>query len=508
MDAQAIFAENKELKAQLAQVRFELEQLKRALFGSTTERFVPVPAPTEQLSLFAQPEAAQEPQEAAPEPVKETITYERDKAAARPHPGRAAIPGHFLEEVLVIEPEEDTEGLVKIGEERTEWVEYTPASLIKQVIIRPKYAKPGADCGTEILIGDLPSRPIDKSVAGASLLAHIAIAKYVDHLPFYRQIQRFSRDYGWQLHKSTVNSWFAASCNLLVPLHKVLLERTMGSDYLQADESKIKVLTSEPKGEDGKIITKKDKGASKQQLGWMWVVQDPLQGYVVFNYEDSRSAEAATKVLGGFKAGYLQTDGYASYNGIAARPGVHRLGCLAHVRRKFFDARGNDPTRADHALALFKAIYGHDDKARALEDVADRLEYRKWHMAPLYQRLKDWADGESVSVTPQSPIGKAITYLQNQWPNLRTLFMDGRLLIDNNLIENKIRPLALGRRNYLFAGSHEGARRAAMMYSFLATCKAQGVNPMEWLTFALQHIADTKISDLHTLLPGSTPKSG
>ncbi len=136
----------------------------------------------------------------------------------------------------------------------------------------------------------------------------------------------------------------------------------------------------------------------------------------------------------------------------------------------------------------------------------ERFNYRLEHMGPIYQRLKDWVDAEALIVTPKSPMGKAMTYLQNQWPNLRTLFQDGKFLIDNNLIENKIRPLALGRKNYLFAGSHEGAQRAAMMYSFFATCKAQGVNPQEWLTKTLEKISDTKLSELHTLLPGYKPE--
>jgi len=498
MKRDELLAENKTLKAENALLKFELENLKRAVYGRTSERFVAEQSPSEQLNMFATENGEVQEKE---EPVKETITYERKKPVAKPHPGRMPIPEDFPEDIQVIEPEEDTEGLIKIGKERSEWVEYTPASLIKKVIIRPKYAKLKADEGTEILIGTLPSRPIPKSIAGASLLAHILIAKYVDHLPFYRQIKRFERDYAWKLHKSTVNSWFVAVCTLLEPLYEKLVDQALQTYYLQADESRIKVLTNWPKDKEGNPKEPSKEKGSKQMLGWMWVIHNPLDGYVVFNYQDNRAKKGAeASSLKHFREGYLQTDGWQSYNGIAARKKVQRLGCVAHVRRKFFEAKGNDPKRATHALKVFQEIYAHEEKAKELS-AEDRKAYRHEQLLPLYKGFKYWLDEQAPLVTPASPIGKAFTYAQNQWSNLMTLFEDGRLLIDNNLIENKIRPLALGRKNYLFAGSHQAAQRAAMIYSFIATCQVKGVNPYEWLTATLEHIADTKRSKLHTLLP-------
>lgn len=518
MDVQTLVAENKSLKETIARLKFELDNLKRMLFGRTSERYVPTPAQINQLNLFSelieQSEAEQRALEASLEEaqsVKETITYERNKPQAKPHPGRTPIPDHFPVEEVVIEPQEDTTGLVKIGEQRSEYVEYKPASLIRKVIIRPQYATPDPETvvdtqtqtveSSRILIAELPSRPIPKSIAGASLLAYIMVAKFVDHQPFYRQIQHFLREYDWRVHKSTINSWFAATCCLLEPLYQELVRQTLNTDYIQADESKIQVLTKVAKDKNGKPIKQEGEKPAKQQLGWMWVVHNPLNNYVIFNYEDNRSAKAALQTLKSFTKGYLQTDAYASYNAIAARADVCPLGCLSHVRRKFFDALKSDPNRAQYALDIFKAIYAFERQAKDF-DPQQRYDYRLQHTALLYQNLKDWADEQSVVVTPKSPMGQALTYLHNQWPNLKTIFLDGRLLVDNNLIENIIRPLALGRKNYLFAGSHQAAQRIAMMYSFMATCKAKGINPFQWLTHTLEHIADTKITQLHTLLPG------
>lgn len=498
-------AENAALKEALAHKQFRLEQLERLFSNSKSERFVPGQAPAEQLSLFGQAQEGEGDGAPGPAPAKETVTYERQKPSPKDHPGRTPIPGHFEVEIEIIEPEGSTEGLVKIGEERTEWVEYSPARLVKKVVVRPKYAKPQEDGGTEVLIGELPSRPLPKSMAGAGLLSHICVSKYVDHLPLYRQAARFKRDNGWPLPNSTLDSWFAATCTLLKPLYEKLGKQVLRADYVQADESRIKVLTNIPKDKEGNPKKpSKDKG-SNQMLGWMWVAHAPILGLVLFNYEDNRGTDGAKATLGSFERGTLQVDGYASYNCITVKEGVDRLGCLAHVRRKFFEAKGSDLGRAEHALKIVQAVYAHESRSKGMPP-DERKAYRLEHVLPIYEEFKAWLDEQGCYVTPKSPMGKAMDYAQKQWPNLLALFEDGRLLIDNNLIENKIRPLALGRKNYLFAGSHQGAQRAAMMYSFFATCAIKGVNPYEWLKDTLERIPETKLSELHTLLPGYAPQ--
>ena len=492
-------AEIERLKSQLSLVLSELEYLKRMVFGRKSERFVPEPVAVNQLNLFTQ---ADDLEDSVPddEPVRETISYVRNKPKARQHPGRTPIPAHFPEEIHVVEPEEYTEGMVRIGEDRSEYVEFVPAQFVKHVIIRPKYARPEENGTTRVIIGKLPSRPIPKSIAGASLLAYIVVNKFVDHQPFYRQIKKFWREEKWKLHKSTINSWFVAVCTLIEPLYNLLVSRTLDAEYLQADESKIKVLTKTPRDKDGNPSVPKETKGSKQMLGWMWIVHNPIDKLVFFNYENNRAEKGANATLRNFDNGYLQTDALSSYNKIGKREGIHHLGCLAHARRKYFEAQGSDLTRAEYALDLIQKIYKKERLARDMTP-EDRLQWREAHVRPLYTKFKYWVDEECVRVTPKSPMGKAMTYTQNQWKNLMRVFEDGRLLLDNNQIENKVRPLALGRKNYLFAGSHEGAQRIAMMYSLLATCAVHGINPLEWLTDTLRRIADTKMTDLHQLLP-------
>lgn len=477
MSLQEALKENSDLKQENAYLKFELDRMKKLIFGSKKERFSSEENSL-QLSLFGNGE---EKELELPAIEKQRISYERK--TPKPHPGRNEIPDHLPVKEVIIEPEEDTTGLVKIGEERTETLEYTPASLVKKVTIRPKYAKKDAE---GVIIGRLPSRPIEKGIAEASLLAHIIVSKMVDHLPFYRQIEIFKREFQWEVNSSTINDWFVSCCTLIKPLYQMLEQQVLKSGYIQADESPIRVLD-------------KDKEGSSHQ-GYMWVFHSPERKTVLFKYSKGRGENLVKDLLRGFE-GIVQCDGYAAYDKLPiVNPKIKLAGCLAHVRRKFYEAQTNDKQRSEDALTKIQNIYALERKAKEMDN-DQRKQYRVEHVKPILEELKSFAERASLEVTPKSQIGKAIGYLLNQMHKMETIFEHGNVEMDNNLIENKIRPLALGRKNYMFAGSHDGAERLAIMYSFMASCKANEINPYEWLKKTLDTIPDTKLSDLDKLLP-------
>jgi transposase len=462
---------------QISSLKHELAQLKKLIFGIKSEKFISN-SDMDQLSLFQNGDVDLPHTELN----KEKIAYTRNKTSKK-HQGRNELPDHLPVQEIVIEPEEDTTGMIKIGEEVTETLEYTPASLVKKRTIRPKYAKPD---GEGVVIAKLPPRPIDKSIAEASLLSHICVKKFIDHLPFYRQIKIFERDYDYHPSKSTVNDWFIAVCTLLEPLYNVLKQKVLDSGYIQADESPIKVQDSHKSG--------------STHQGFQWVYFSPEEKLVLFDYHRSRSVQAPKELLKGYQ-GWVQCDGYKAYDKLQAiYPELMMAGCLVHTRRKYYEARQTDEKRSAYALSMFRKIYDHEDQCKQLS-YQERKRYRDQHTKPLLEQLKNWVDNQGIKVLPKSPLGRAMTYTINQWPKLIKVLDDGRLELDNNLIENKIRPLALGRKNYLFAGSHAAAQRIAMMYSFFGTCKANDVNPYLWLKDTLDKMQSTKMSQLESLLP-------
>ncbi|MCM4156151.1 MULTISPECIES: IS66 family transposase [unclassified Christiangramia] len=469
---------NETFKEKISALEVQLGQLYKLIQGFKSERFIPEIL-QQQLSLFSE-NSDKTGQVVTP---KETISYTREK---KKHPGRNTLPEHLPVREVILEPEEDVSTLKKIGEEVSETLEYTPASLVKRRTIRPKYARKNEQ---GVVIAPLPTRPIEKSIAEACLLAYILVSKYIDHLPFYRQIQRFKREFGWEPASSTLSDWMAGCCQLLEPLYNTLKQKILTDGYIQADESPIKVLDSDKKG--------------STHQGYQWVYHDPLQKLVLFNYRRGRGQHGPREFLDGYK-GYVQCDGYSVYDKIGVDPDITMAGCLVHARRKFVDTRDQDKERADKALAIFSEIYRQERaiKEEAAGDADMRKELRLQKVLPLLQQIKTWVQEEQFKVLPKSAIGKAMTYFLNQYPKFEVIFEDGRIELDNNLIENAIRPLALGRKNFLFAGSHRAAQDAAMLYSFFGSCKMQGINPQEWLEDTLRRIPDHNIQKLEELLPG------
>jgi transposase len=467
-------------KSRISLLEHQLAELKRLIFGAKSERFVSV-SDMATGNLFEMPEA---------EPVQkqvEEISYTRNKAEGKKHPLRMELPAHLPRHEEVIEPENLPEGAIKIGEAVTEILDYQPPTLHVRRIIRPKYIISSTDEQTKIIIAALPTLPIPKGNAGAGLLSYILISKFVDHLPFYRQAQMFKRQ-DVTIAESTINGWFNASCHLLKPLYQVLLEIIVASRYLMADETHISVLTKDKPGATHK--------------GYYWVYYDPVNKLALFDYQKSRGQEGPNGMLEAFD-GHLQTDGYVAYTSLKNKD-IILLACMAHARRKFEHARDNDRVRAEHALVMFQQLYHIEADIREQRLSPDEIKAIRMERAlPVLLEMEAWLKKEIYLVLPKSAIGMAFSYTLNLWPRLMRYIEDGRFLIDNNLIENSIRPVALGRKNYLFAGSHEAAEQAAILYSLLATCKINNIEPFAWLKHTLDVIQDCPADKLKDLLPGT-----
>jgi len=468
--------ENLVLKEQIAELR-------RLIFGSKSERFIASNHDQNQLGLFE--EDIQ--QEVTAE--KEQISYSRTKPKEKQIPVRALLPAHLPRVEEIIEPASLDADAVKIGEQITEILEYNPAKIFVRRIVRPKYALKKQE---RIVIAELPTLVLPKSNAGAGLLAHILVSKYVDHLPFYRQRQIFKRQ-ELKLSDSTLSGWFNAATTLLEPLYDCLQKTILQSKYLQADESPIGVQDSHK--------------VRSLHTGYHWVYHSPVEGLVLFKYDKSRSAKVPSKFLKDFN-GTLQTDGYKVYQNLQIKQTLKHLSCMAHARRYFEKALDNDKTRASYALEKIQRLYALERKTREKQlDNTTILRYRRRYAKPILKQLHDWMQEEYPKVLPKSSIGKAIAYSLRLWLQLSAYTEDAKYQIDNNLIENAIRPLALGRKNYLFAGSHKAAQKAAMMYSFFATCKINAVEPYTWLHDILQRISEHKANKLAELIPQNWKKT-
>jgi transposase len=467
----------------IEKLEHELQQLKKMIFGSRQERFVAADVNPAQLSLGIQAEATANFYTAEPR----QITYTRTNTTIEPkpivHQGRMKLPESLRREEIIIEPTEDTSNCKKMGQEITEVLEYEPGELFVKKYVRIKYAKPH---NSGVLIGELPARPIEKAMAGPGLLAQVVIDKYADHLPLYRQMQRFERS-GLKLPYSTLTDWVSATCRLILPLYEALKAEVLSSNYLHADETPIKVLDKDKKG-----------GTHR---GYYWVYQDSIKKIVFFDYQESRGREGPTGILEAFE-GYLQTDGYSVYEAFDKRKQITLMHCMAHARRMFHDALENDKERAGYALDQIQQLYTIERicKESAL-NFAEIKEVRQQTSVPILQALDKWMKDQYVQTTPKSAIGKALGYSIERWNRLSLYTENGMLNIDNNPVENSIRPVALGRKNYLFAGSHEAAQRSAMLYSLLGTCKMHGIEPYNWLRNTLEKIATHPINRIKELLP-------
>jgi transposase len=488
--------ENEKLKSENAHLKSQLDWFKRQTFGSKSEKIhTPIPEQTV-LNLFDE----EIPIPGFENPTDKTVSTEpiETKESSRKK-GRKPIPDSLPSEEVVIVPAESEitcsccgKTMVEIGREENKTLEYVPAHFKVINYIRPKFA---CRCGQGgFAIAETPSRPIEKSVAESSLLAHVAVSKYVDHLPLYRQSQIFAR-YSIEIARSTMSDWIKKMYDLLTPLYDRMRFVLLESGYIQADETTIKVL------KDPGV----DSSRKKVHLGYFWPITDGEQ--VVFEYDPGRDKQVPMGILENYH-GYLQTDGFSSYNAIVQKNDIKRLVCWAHVRRGFFEALEYDENAKVFLTEIGKLYEIEKRASKECDTVEKRAVFRQANARPVLDLIKQLLDYHVPRVLPRSPFGKAVLYAVKLWGNLTVYLEDGRLQIDNNRIENLIRPVALGRKNWLFAGSPEGARRAALFYSLFGSCRVRGINPFEYLTDVLNRISDTKISEIDQLLPMNwRPKS-
>jgi transposase len=473
----------------------QIEMLQRKIWGKSSEKYIPEDPQQRKLD-FEGLDLLPEEIELATSAKEEIEKYKtiRVKVEDKNHPVRKPLPESLPREETHIYPKIiNPENWTELAPEITEVLERDPARWFVRRIIRHKYVLKDKslvqDIEKQIITAPMPMLPIAKSYAGATVLADIIIDKYVNHLPFYRQIQMFKQQ-GISIAPATINGWFGAVADLMRPAYYRLKELVLASGYIQSDETTIPIINNEK---------------HKTINGYIWMIRAVTEDLVFFHYDyGSRAQKVALQLFKDYQ-GVIQTDGYAVYDIYENKKGVLPIGCWAHARRKFEEALKEDEVRASYALDQIGLLYDVERRADK-ENLSDeeRSELRSRLAYPIMVAFEKWMLREYPKVLPKGRIGKALRYTYNIYHKLTRYHLDGKLKIDNNLGENAIRPIALGRKNWLFCGNHESAENAAIMYSMLGCCKAHEVNFRDWLVFFLNNIHkydDDYGKDLAELLP-------
>jgi len=466
--------ENAELKERIA-------WFERQVFGQKSERYIAADTNQTELDLGISP--CDEPTE------EETIgPYKRQKKKVETSGhGREEFPAHIPRKREEIKPDFDTSGMKKIGEKVTEVLEYRPPVFFVRQIVRGVWAT--TDFEPEIKSPSLPPRAVEKGKLGASVLSQLIVEKCLFHTPLQRLSKKWKMEIGYSVSESTLYDNFAASCFWLQVIEREILKKIVNSGYVQMDESTLRVLI---KGKTG-----------KSKKGYMWVAHAPELKLVVFTYRNSRNAKGPVEILGEEYAGILQTDGYNGYNPFCNNnKNVERIGCFAHTRRGFENALRNDKALAEKGLDFHRQIF--DIEKQALNENMEhdqRMQLRVKKTKPILDELKPWLTEQIKETTPSSKIGKAVRYMMNQWLGLTPIIEHGNVEISNNWVENVIRLLAIGRKNFMFAGSENGAKNLATAYSVIATCKKLDINPFDYIRTVLTELPKRSADDIEDLMP-------
>jgi transposase len=472
---------------EIEHLKLLIAKLRRMQFGRKSEK---VERQIEQLELQLEDLEANRA-ESVPPTEKQPATSNAIPPASKP--SRRALPDHLPRETKTHEPAEQAcpecgGTLKKLGEDVSEILEYVPASFKVIRHVRPKLCCTGCDA---IVQAAAPSRPIERGLAGPGLLAHILTAKYCDHLPLYRQSGMYARE-GVDLDDSTLADWVGASSRLLQPLLEVLRRYVLDCDKLHADDTPVPVLAP-------------GNGKTKTGRLWTYVRDDRPAGSLAapavwFAYSPDRRGEHPQQHLSKF-TGILQADGYAGFNQIYESGRVQEAACWAHVRRKFYDLKvAHKSPIATEAVERIAPLYGIEEEIRG-RSPDERREVRNARSRPLLAAIHEWLEASLAKLSKKSDTSAAIRYALARWDALVRFCGDGRIEIDNNSAERALRAVAIGRKNYLFAGSDRGGARAATFYSLIGTAKLNGLDPEAYLRQVLTRIADHPISRIEELLP-------
>lgn len=485
--------------AEIARLSAHLEILQEQLHLLTAKRFGPSSekAHPDQIRLFNEAELeAVTPSEDEGQATIVIPTHQRRVGGRKPLPPQ--LPRieivHDLAEEEKICPH-DGVVLTAIGEEICEQLDIVPAKVRVLRHVRKKYACP--HCQQGVKTAALPSQPIPKSLASPGLAAHIAVGKYQDGLPLYRQEKILGR-IGIEISRATLAFWMIELGRLVQPVINLLRDQLLAYDIVHMDETTVQVL--------------KEAGKTAQSKSYVWVQRGGLPGrpIILFDYDPSRSQHVPLRLLEGYR-GYLQVDGYEGYNAIGNQDGITLVGCMAHARRKFDEAlkaqgkpHARDPTKVSHAhqgMQYIQTLYRIERELKTATP-EERYRTREKKARPLLETMRSWLDAVLPAVPPESLTGKALYYLHHQWPKLIRYLEDGRLSIDNNTVENAIRPFVMGRKAWLFSDTVHGAQSSTNLYSLIETAKACGHEPYYYLRHLFIELPKAKsLADIEALLP-------